>query len=57
MVLEALRAGRLQRVLEAYASTVPGFFIYFPSRARRSEPLRLFVKTAKDVLRGGTDER
>jgi DNA-binding transcriptional LysR family regulator len=49
MVLEPLRAGRLQRVLERYAPTVPGFFLYFPSVARRSAPLRLFVETAKEL--------
>jgi DNA-binding transcriptional LysR family regulator len=36
MVTEQLRAGRLKRVLEPYSATVPGFFIYFPSRAQRS---------------------
>jgi DNA-binding transcriptional LysR family regulator len=49
MVLEALRAGRLERVLERYAPTVPGFFLYFPSIARRSAPLRLFVEAAKEL--------
>jgi DNA-binding transcriptional LysR family regulator len=49
IVMEQLRTGRLQRVLEAYAPTVPGFFIYFPSRARRTAPLRLFVETAKEL--------
>jgi DNA-binding transcriptional LysR family regulator len=44
MVTEQLRTGRLRRVLEPYAATVPGFFIYFPSRAQRSAPLRLFVE-------------
>ena len=34
MVLEQLRAGRLQRVLERYAPTVPGFFLYFPEPSR-----------------------
>ena len=48
--VEQLRTGRLQRVLEPYAPTVPGFFLYFPSRAQRSAPLRLFVETAKEVL-------
>jgi DNA-binding transcriptional LysR family regulator len=48
-VKEQLRTGRLVRVLEAYAPTVPGFFLYFPSRAQRSEPLRLFVETAKEL--------
>ena len=44
-----LRAGRLKRVLEGYAPTVPGFFIYFPSRARSSTPLRLFVEAAREL--------
>jgi DNA-binding transcriptional LysR family regulator len=49
MVLEQLRSGGLQRVLERYAPTVPGFFLYFPSLARRSAPLRLFVEAAKEL--------
>jgi DNA-binding transcriptional LysR family regulator len=53
MVVERLRTGRLQRVLERYAPTVPGFFLYFPSRAQRSAPLRLFVEAARELaLRG-----
>jgi DNA-binding transcriptional LysR family regulator len=48
MVAEQLRTGRLQFVLEPYAATVPGFFLYFPSRAQRSGPLRLFVEAAKE---------
>ncbi|WNG43731.1 LysR family transcriptional regulator [Archangium minus] len=49
-VQEQLRSGRLVRVLEAYAPTVPGFFLYYPSRAQRSGPLRLFVETAKEFV-------
>jgi DNA-binding transcriptional LysR family regulator len=49
MVLEQLRSGRLQRVLERYAPTVSGFFLYFPSVARRSAALRLFVEVAKEL--------
>jgi len=49
MVLEQLRKGRLVRVLERYAPTVPGFFLYFPSVARRSAPLRLFIEAAKEL--------
>jgi DNA-binding transcriptional LysR family regulator len=49
MVLEQLRARRLKVVLERYAPTVPGFFLYFPSVARRSAPLRLFVEAAKEL--------
>ncbi|RYZ44159.1 MAG: LysR family transcriptional regulator [Myxococcaceae bacterium] len=48
-VQEQLRAGRLKVVLDAYAPTVPGFFLYFPSRARRSGPLRLFVEAAREL--------
>jgi DNA-binding transcriptional LysR family regulator len=44
-----LREGRLQRVLEAYAVTVPGFFLYYPSRAQRSPALGLFVEAAKEL--------
>ena len=49
MVLERIQQGRLQRVLERYAPTVPGFFLYFPSLAQRSQPLRLFVEAAKEL--------
>ena len=49
IVREQLRTGRLKVVLEAYAPTVPGFFLYFPSRAQRSPPLRLFIEAAKEL--------
>jgi DNA-binding transcriptional LysR family regulator len=49
MVLEQLRRRRLKVVLERYAPTVPGFFLYFPSVARRSAPLRLFVEAAREL--------
>ncbi len=48
MALPAIRAGRLVRVLERYAPTVPGYFLYFPSRAQRSGPLRLFIEAARE---------
>ena len=48
---EQLRTGRLVRVLESYAPTVPGFFLYFPSRAQRSPSLRLFVDAARELAR------
>lgn len=53
IVSEELSSGQLQRVLEPFAPTVPGYFIYFPSRAQRSTPLRLFVETAKELLLSG----
>jgi DNA-binding transcriptional LysR family regulator len=46
---ELLRSRRLVPILEAYAPRVPGYFIYFPSRAQRSTPLRLFVEAAKEL--------
>jgi DNA-binding transcriptional LysR family regulator len=49
MVIEQLRTRRLKVVLERYAPTVPGFFLYFPSIARRSAPLRFFVEAAKEL--------
>jgi DNA-binding transcriptional LysR family regulator len=49
-VKESLRKKRLKIVLEDYAPTVPGFFLYFPSRAQRTPALRLFVETARALL-------
>jgi len=49
LVREQLRTGRLQLVLERYAPTVAGFFLYFPSLARRSAPLRHWVEVAKEL--------
>ncbi|RKH37377.1 LysR family transcriptional regulator [Corallococcus sicarius] len=55
LVAEQLRTGRLQRVLESYAPTVPGFFLYFPSRAQRSPALRLFVDAARELTAKAKD--
>jgi DNA-binding transcriptional LysR family regulator len=49
MIADELRRGSLQLVLDRYAPVVPGFFLYYPSVARRSAPLRLFVETAKEL--------
>lgn len=49
VVAEQLRTGRLKRVLEPFAATVPGFFLYYPSRAQRSGPLRAFIDTVRDA--------
>jgi DNA-binding transcriptional LysR family regulator len=49
MVASQLREGRLVRVLEAYAPVVPGFFLYYPSKAQRSSALRLFVEIAREL--------
>jgi len=55
VVVESLRVGRLVPVLERYAPKVSGLFLYYPSRAQRSGPLRLFVEAAKELAaRRGT---
>ncbi len=48
-VKEQLQKGILQIVLEPYAVTVPGYFLYYPTRAQRSDPLRLFAEAAKEL--------
>ena len=48
LIAEQLHSGRLRRVLEPYAASVPGFFLYYPSRAQRSEPLRLFIEAVRE---------
>jgi DNA-binding transcriptional LysR family regulator len=50
LVLDEISSGQLRRVLEPFAPTVPGYCLYFPKRAQRSTPLRLFVDTAKELL-------
>lgn len=50
-VSDELRTGQLESVLDAFAPKVPGYFLYYPNRAQRSAPLRLFVDTAKELLR------
>lgn len=46
-----VREKRLRVVLSSYAPTVPGFFLYYPSRSQSSDALRRFVDVAKEVLR------
>jgi DNA-binding transcriptional LysR family regulator len=49
IIADDLRSGRLRLVLEAYAAAVPGFFLFFPSRAQVSPALRAFVDVAREV--------
>ncbi|RKH72616.1 LysR family transcriptional regulator [Corallococcus interemptor] len=46
----ALRSGALKPVLEDWAPTVPGLFLYYPHRARASRPLRAFIELARELL-------
>jgi DNA-binding transcriptional LysR family regulator len=51
-IADELRRGSLRLVLEPYAAAVPGFFLYFPSRAQVSAALRAFVEVAREVAPG-----
>jgi DNA-binding transcriptional LysR family regulator len=44
--------GKLERVLEPYCPTSPGFFLYFPSRAQVMPKLRAFIDYARGHLAG-----
>jgi len=48
-IADELRRGSLRLVLEQYAAAVPGFFLYFPSRAQVSPALRGFVDIAREM--------
>jgi len=49
LVAEEIARGRLRVVLEPYLPTVPGLFLYFPSRAQISPAFRAFVDFARDA--------
>jgi DNA-binding transcriptional LysR family regulator len=49
-----LASGALRLVLEPYAATVPGFFLYFPSRAQVSPALRAFVNVSRELAAGSS---
>lgn len=46
LVADEIARGRLRRVLEPYLPSVPGLFLYFPSRAQISPAFRAFVDFA-----------
>ena len=47
LVMDQLQSGRLVRVLEPYAPTVAGFFLYYPSRAHIAPKLQALVDFLK----------
>lgn len=49
LVADEIARGRLRVVLEPYLPTVPGLFLYFPSRAQISPAFRAFVDFARDA--------
>jgi len=44
---EALKAGKLEEVLEPFAPTAPGVFLYYPSRRQTMPKLRAFIDHIK----------
>jgi DNA-binding transcriptional LysR family regulator len=48
LVTDQIRNGRLKCVLEPFAATVPGLFLYYPTRSQHSAALRLFVETVRE---------
>lgn len=49
VVAADVEAGRLQIVLEDYAPEVPGFFLYFPSRAQKLPKLRALIDAVRST--------
>jgi DNA-binding transcriptional LysR family regulator len=47
MAAEGLRSGKLLHVLEPYAPTIPGVFLYYPSRRQMMPKLRAFIDHVK----------
>ena len=41
-------SGRSKAWGSGYATTVPGFYLYYPSRSQRSPALQLFVETLRE---------
>ena len=57
MVREHLSAGRLVSVLEAYAPTAPGMFLYHPGKRQVLPKLRAFIDHVKSRLDAGRRTR
>jgi DNA-binding transcriptional LysR family regulator len=49
LIADELARGSLRLVLEQYAATVPGLFLYFPSRSQVSPAFRAFVDLAREL--------
>jgi DNA-binding transcriptional LysR family regulator len=54
IALAALKAGQLERVLETFAPTAPGMFLYYPSRHQMLPKLRALVDHVKGWTAGKT---
>jgi len=54
---DALGAGRLEAVLEPFAPTAPGVFLYYPSRRQTPPKLRAFIDHIKSRPEAASSER
>ena len=50
-VAAQLERGTLRLVLEEYAASVSGLFLYFPHRAQVSPAFRAFLEHTREVLK------
>jgi len=57
IVAEPAKAGKLVRVLERFAPTTPGVFLYYPSRRQMSPKLRAFIDHVKSRAQAGGNGR
>jgi DNA-binding transcriptional LysR family regulator len=51
VISDELKRGRLRLALEPFAPSVPGLFLYFPSRSQISPAFRAFVDAAREFAR------
>jgi len=51
LIADEVARGELRLALESYATTLPGLYLYFPSRANLSPPLRAFVDLARELTK------
>lgn len=49
-----VEAGKLVRVLESFAPTMPGMFLYYPGRHQMTPKLRVFIDYLKSYTGAGT---
>jgi DNA-binding transcriptional LysR family regulator len=50
---ERIKAGKLVRVLDKFAPTAPGVFLYYPGRQPMMPKLRAFIDHVKSQSRAG----
>lgn len=51
LIADEVTRGKLQLALESYVTRLPGMYLYFPSRANLSAPLRAFIDLARKMTK------